>query len=280
MRYLFFICIFTLFHHSSFGEYQYFKFDSDKLNISEQRYRRYIKPQLKNIKTEYFYLSKKISYESDIVLKLRNAISNLREAYLEYEDSCFNKKGTAKQDLCKTGLNVLIRDLYKSNQLIFDLRNDLISDLKVKHYNYNNYINFSGYLDKIEIIIYEIISHLETNRLISNTSYQSSFQKNRKIPLKLTKIYTLTNLSITELIAKDARPHFEALLYNFIIPVEENMLKSFSPEWFKASLGKLNLAWNTFHVNIEKGDVDISKKNANLVKIMHNRWNSILKLIF
>ena len=33
-------------------------------------------------------------------------------------------------------------------------------------------------------------------------------------------------------------------------------------------------------INIEKGDVDISKKNANLVKIMHNRWNSILKLIF
>ncbi len=274
--------IFSLFWTSLvFAEYPYFNFKPEKLLITKERHRRYIKPQLRNIRTEFFHLAKKISFESDLIYKLREVNSKNRRLYQEYEQKCFKDIPSQEaQKECKSILNQTIKSLYASNQIIFKLRDDLISDFKIQHKNYNSYLKFSRYIDQIEIIIYTVISQLETKRLISNTSYENSFYKDKSIPLKLTKAYTLTNHSLTELLPKNIRPHFESLLFNFIIPLEEKMLQSFSPEWFRSRLGKLNLFWNTFNVNMTKGDITISRKNTNIIKIMHNRWNSILKLIF
>ena len=263
------------------AEYPYFNFKPEKLLITKERHRRYIKPQLRNIRTEFFHLAKKISFESDLIYKLRELNAKNRDLYQEYEQKCFKEMPSQEvQKECKGILNRTIQSLYRSNQIIFRLRDELISDFKIKHENYNSYLKFSRYIDQIEIIIYSVISQLETKRLISNTNYQNSFNKDKTIPLKLTKAYTLTNHSLTELLPKKIRPHFESLLFNFIIPLEEKMLQSFSPEWFRGSLGKLNLFWNTFNVNMTKSEITISRKNTNIIKIMHNRWNSILKLIF
>ena len=62
--------------------------------------------------------------------------------------------------------------------------------------------------------------------------------------------------------------------------IESRMIESYSPDWFILELGGLNTTWNTFHMNLEKGEAQLPDGVLSTVKMMHNRWNSILKLIF
>ena len=44
-------------------------------------------------------------------------------------------------------------------------------------------------------------------------------------------------------------------------------------------LEELNIAWNTFHMKTTKGPYQIDPKIQSSIKIMHNRWNLVLKVI-
>ena len=88
------------------------------------------------------------------------------------------------------------------------------------------------------------------------------------------------NFVFIDLIPETLQDTFEALLVHFIAPLEERMINKYSPDWFILELGKLNLTWNTYHMNLEKGSKEFPEQYIKIVKLMHNRWNSILKLIF
>jgi hypothetical protein len=66
---------------------------------------------------------------------------------------------------------------------------------------------------------------------------------------------------------------------HFFKKVDEKLLFEKDQEFLIKRLEELNLAWNTFHMKMTKENNDLSSQNIKLIKIMHNRWNSVLKIV-
>ena len=72
---------------------------------------------------------------------------------------------------------------------------------------------------------------------------------------------------------------FYFLFANFIKNLEKQIIREKNKNYFLDRLGELNIAWNSFHMKMVKGHYKLPKKQAQIIIVMHNRWNSLLKLL-
>jgi len=263
---------------NSFGNYQYFNFDSKKLKLNRDGYYRYIRPQLRNIKVEFYHIAKKISPIHQEVIKIREGALKLKLEYSKMYQLC--EKQQKEQIYCDIDVSNLLQHSYALDKSITHFRFHENSSDYLSLKSLGNYIQFSKHLDELEIQNAKIQRFLELRKIVDKTLYSTYTNSFTDLSNTVNRTFTLANFSFIDLLPEDQQSTFESLLIHFIAPLEERMISKYSPNWFKRHLGKLNLSWNTFHMNIEKGQTNFPRKLITTVKIMHNRWNSVLKIIF
>ncbi len=84
---------------------------------------------------------------------------------------------------------------------------------------------------------------------------------------------------LTQLLETKLRRDFHAVWMHFFKEVDQKVLYEKDKNYMVRRLEELNLAWNTFHMKMTKGNHNLPKSIVSLIKIMHNRWNSCLKII-
>lgn len=261
-----------------FADYQYYYYDKMKLNFSKESHDRYIKPQLKNIKTEYFFLAKKLNPLQNTIFKLREAVLKLVLDYNEKYKECIIQQ--REQLYCEVDVSTLLKDSYEVDQNIMTLRVESLNKENFNLDNISNYFLFSKHLDQVEILNSRVQRYLELKNIVKGTIYTTYTSQFSDLTNTIINLNNTINFVFIEQLPDEVKDAFEALLVEFISPLERNLINKYSPEWFKLELGSLNLAWNTFHMTLEKGSKTFPVSLVSLVKIMHNRWNSVLKLIF
>jgi hypothetical protein len=240
--------------------YPYFHFNAKNIRISKDSYSRYIRPQIRSIVQEFYFVLKKLDPLSHDFIDLKNKVSKFKSRWKEWSKECKPQIPECKKSL--EGLNRLIT---KIDRKVLMLQGS-IGKKKKKNNDAEELLLFSRSLDNISNLIYKTKNQLR----IKNFKYIT--------PL-FHKISITTEMLITKRLNKSYRGDFDFIWVNYIRIMENNILDKKDYKFFLSKLEDLNLSWNTFHMKLKKSKGEIPRNVNTTIKIMHNRWNSILKMI-
>ncbi len=272
MKKIIFAILLTL---SSFAEYPYFKFDSSKLKLSDYSYRRYVRPQLRSIKNDFYYIVKRITYTSQDFINLRE---NTLKLVLQFDGAYSDCK--KNQKTCYQHIKEVIPLIQAIERNIKKLREDFISLPSKQYGNVDDYINLISLLDNIDNLNLRIQSYIQLLHLTEGTNFSTYTPHIEKYKNYVGKMYNYSNDAFIYIFPNELKPSFEQFLDNFLSPLELKMIPELDRRWFIDRLGDLNMQWNVFHMDLEKGQTGFPREYVRNVKVMHARWNSILKLMF
>ncbi len=160
------------------------------------------------------------------------------------------------------------------------LRDDF-NKLPVDQYsNVDNYINLISILDKIDNLNMQIESYVQLLHLTDKTNFATYVPRIDKYRNYVGKIYNYSNDAFNYIFPDALKPSFDQFVDKFLSPLELRMIPENNTKWFFGRLGELNMNWNVFHMDLEKGQTGFPREYVRNVKVMHARWNSILKLLF
>lgn len=265
-----FITTFALFTNYSWG-YPYYYFSKKKNNFSEREFRRYIRPQIRSIVQEYYFILKKMDPYPGNSINFQNKILQIVQRWDKGRTDCAKTNELTCQKVLKT-LHKNLRSLDKST---FSLMNKKINLSKKK---IEARLKMNDELGKILNLNYQILHILEENLIIYSQTYVPQ-KKWDKIDHHLQKILFHSGNLLTLFLDTKLKRNFEFLRINFIQNLEKKIIFEKDQDYILTRLGDLNIAWNSFHMRISKGDYKLDKGSKKILKNMHSRWNSILKII-
>lgn len=260
---------------STLASYPYLNFDTSKLQLSPYTYRRYVAPQLRSMKKDFYYIVKRIAYNSQDFINLRENALKLNLSFESAYSKC-NKN----QKLCFEELENITGRVQAIERNIKTLREDFIKLPKKEFYKIDEYITLLSNLDQIDEYNTRIESYIQLLHLTDKTNFMIYAPRIDQYRSYVKQIYNLSNDALIYVLPLALKPSFDQFIDKFLSPVEQYMIPQLNKDWFFGRLGDLNMQWNVFHMDLEKGQTGFPKEYVRNVKVMHRRWNSILKLMF
>lgn len=257
-------------------ESKYYPYDKKNQTINDASFRRYVIPQLKAISKEYYHILVKLHPIHKVLISLNSQGKTLVKSLDTFEKSC--KEMTPDCDK-------KLKDVYKVSRAIdrtiIELQKYKITMNSTDHLQDSGlyYMKLLAQLDLIGNNNYKLLHYLEEYRLTSNTNYSSYFSKKHVIKSLIHEILINTKMIMTGFLNKKIQSDFESVWFQFITPIEKNVIENRQKDFLINRLDNLNMTWNTFHMKMTKGNHKMPKEITSIIRIMHNRWNSILKII-
>lgn len=246
------------------NSYPYFHFNSKNIKISQISYGRYIRPQISSIVQEFYFILKKLDPLGQDFILLKNQVSKFKSAWEKWNSKC-----PSLTEECQKSFNKLNQLITKIDHNILKLQASVGRKRnEVQKNNAEELLFFTRSLDNISNLIYKAKNQLKT--------------KDFKLLTPLFhKISIITEMLMTKRLDKSYQEDFDFLWVNYIKIMENNILNNKNKDYrlFLSKLEDLNLCWNTFHMKIMKSNGSIPRNVNSIINIMHNRWNSILKMI-
>lgn len=277
MRILFsflFVVIF-LFPQESEGNYPYYRFKDLNIKLRKPRYNRYIRPQLRNIVSDYYHLMKKVEPAETELISIRNRTQKMNDIWNEWTKKCVK----SYQDNCLGLLRKLYKEARELDTTILTFQNQR---LRLKNFGektiLDTVLHLTNSLDKISNLNYTILHFIEETLMTNETNYHAASLARGKFTTLLHQMLVSSELIMPALISHQFRPVFDKVWYSFIKRLERQILHEDNPDFLLEYLGDLNMAWNDFHMKVAKSEIKLSKNELQVVQIMHNRWNSVLKV--
>lgn len=260
----------------AFGNYPYYNFNKLKVKINRASYQRYIRPQLKNIVSDYFHIMKKIEPAEQDLISVRNKTQKMNDIWRSWTSRC----GKNHAGDCHTLLHNLYKESRALDRIILSFQNQR---LRIKNFGLSKILDtvlhLTSDLDKISSINYMILHFSEESLMTDTTTYQANSLVQDKFTVLLHKMLVSSELILPALISNDFKEVFDQVWYGFIKPIDRQIVQEDNPDYLLRHLGDLNLSWNAFHMKVAKSELKMNKSELQTVQIMHNRWNSILKVI-
>lgn len=262
---------------SSSADYNYFFFKKSQIKVPEASFQRYIQPQLKSLVVEFFLILKKTHPFHGELLELRKHLRKQKKEWEEVRRICKIKEEPEKCEKSYKNFYTLTKDLdiiLLKTQMNFPEFSKLEFPTQK-----DNLLGVISIIKKITNENYKMIHFLEEHFITSRTVYENFYHADKQFSSIIHKNELELNLTYSALLPSDYRQDFEDTFTGFILPVEEFIIDGDNFNYLVDNLEELNIVWNTFHMRIEKGNLSIAKQHISLVKIMHNRWNSVLKML-
>jgi hypothetical protein len=239
----------------------------DQISLSDYEYRRYVRPQLKSISTDY----------QTLLFLLNPSLQVFKESYRTIRD-IYSYKEKIEKECHENFINdecyKIILDINKqSKKLIlsdYSVEKVKIDNVDEQFFHYNLFQSFQNLA-----LSYKLL----TDKLIFQKEYiDFNIFDYRELINKTTELYSVFNLFILKSSFKPTRSEFTAYWIGFIKPVFEHILIQNNLDYFKNNITNFNVTWNILNVKLTKRNIPISKQIKTLLNIMHNRWNNILKV--
>lgn len=268
--FLFASVIFT----STAFSYPYYYFDKKKIKTSKSNFKRYVRPQINNIIKEYYHILTKIEPLQGELISIKKQIQTLNRDWPLLSDIC-----SEDIDKCKVKLKrfyLLSRRLDSNILKIQKSKFSFLTEKKDKSKELDNILRLSKHLDEISLLSYKNLHFLEEVRV--NSDPEGLKHKLTKYSQTLHLMLLSSEMTITILLDNYFGPLFESVWAGYIKKIESHVLIERNQDYLLSKLEHLNTSWNAFHMKIVRGNISLPKKLTNVVVLMHNRWNSILKL--
>ncbi len=267
------MCLFSFTSHS---KSKYYPYNNKKPKLNNTSFNRYVIPQLRAISKEYYHILVKLHPIHKTLITLNSQGKTLVKNLDSFEKSC--------QDMTPE-CNEKLKEVYKVSRsidkTILEVQKYKVTMNGKDHLQDSGlyYMKLLAQLDQIGNNNYKLLHYLEEYRLTSNTNYSSYFSKKHIIKSLIHEILINTKMIMTGFLNKNIQSDFEAVWFQFITPIEKNVIENRQKDFLIDRLDGLNMAWNTFHMKMTKGNHKMPKPIISTIRIMHNRWNSILKII-
>ncbi len=260
-RYFVIILFFSITASAQWKEDSFYH--SENLKLSNRSFNLYIKNHLRSIISVYYNAIRKINPTFSKYYIIRKKISQLY-------NKC-NKIKNSSNDIYKELKNlhsIFNSTLYSHVNNIFKLKNETYIDISIE---------IIRKVNDLSMLNNSFININSFNLIFSNKKYCT---EHPELEDHIYKLKTKVDLLIVEYLPKEIRNYFDSVLFNFIRPVELYILEDNNKEFLISRLKELNNNWNVFHQNISNDQRILPSEVVSSVKSAHNRWNSILKIIF
>ncbi len=253
--------------------YPYYYFEKKNNLISSREFNRYIKPQIRSIVAEYYFILKKMDPFHGQSITFQNHFNQIYSNWEMESKKCF----AAKDFLCEKAFKTLHSKLIKFDKKTFIF---LTSKVDPKKSNLEAKLKLNEQLGIIQNYNYKAL-HLLEEYLLLKLNDESLYSKKKweKIRNLLQKISIHSGNLLTLFLDEKMKKNFEFLRVNFIQNLERKVVIEKDSSYILSRLGDLNLAWNSFHMRVSKGNHKLNNNSKKTLKNMHSRWNSILKII-
>lgn len=255
------------------ANYQYFHFDADKAKVNNQSYKRYILPQLKSLLKEYYHILEKVDPLQKEVIKIKAKTLDMRKTWEKTRSLCVEVSPE-----CTEGLREIYgysRELDKELSTYLNEKMPFPKDnLKV-----DSSLKLHGSLDRLFNLNYQNLHAIEEYLLTSGTPLYPFNKIHKNLGKNLHQMSLTCEMAMTGKLLPEIQEEFDFVWSNFFKTIENHLLESKGQDYFLRRLGELNMSWNSFSMKMTKGNLRVPKEVSSLVKLMHNRWNSILKII-
>lgn len=251
-------------------------FAGRKVQLTDDTFNRYVVRQLRSVHTEYFFLIKKLHADAGELILLRERLMYLQKDFLRWKNEC--------QDMnifCMPQLSELYRQCKNLDQTILRIQEGKLKFTEVKNEGELD-IRLQLYSSLTEMLQTntQILHSLELTMMVSETPYFSLMPPQRDFSHLIYKMLLMSEMNMTSLLGSPLREEFHTIWTNYIKKIEFHILENEDKEYFLLRLEELNINWNNFHKNISKTHhKEVPSSLLSTVQIMHNRWNSLLRLV-
>lgn len=253
----------------------YFLYDDKKIKVDDRSFNRYVLPQLRAITQEFYHILKKLNPIHESTIKLYEQLSKSERMFKNFRKNC-----RKINESCSDMLKDLYLQTRKTDRLILGPQNNLMSLSKTSDtQELEGLLHLISGLGEMANQNYRLMHALEEYILTANTSFFPYYDGRSLIEPTLHKMLLSSELMLTQLLETKLRRDFHAVWMHFFKEVDQKVLYEKDKNYMVRRLEELNLAWNTFHMKMTKGNHNLPKSIVSLIKIMHNRWNSCLKII-
>jgi hypothetical protein len=253
----------------------YYLYGKEQLNLNDVSFRRYALPQLKAMTQEFYHILRKLHPLHDDLIKQKSHLNRMSETYQDFQENC----PEVSPD-CLDRLKGLYLQSRRFDQMALDLQERKISFNKVKDQEkVNALLTLTGTIDKMANQNYRLMHKIEEYLITTNTTYFPYFDGKKEIYPILNKMKLSSELNMTILLEPKYRKEFDFVRAHFFRQIEFRVVSKKDKKYFLKRLEELNIAWNTFHMKMTKGSNPLPRSLTKFIKIMHNRWNSVLKII-
>lgn len=259
VKFLFLSCIIQFNAQANFIDFKH--------NLNDLKFYRYAQPQLKNLSTEFFLVLKKLNANHESFIDIQKSLTT----HLHHLTTCKNLKYCAAVDKITHDLNLYEKTLWKiQNNLtkINTVSEDFDIDKILRSSNLSKAMLKQVYLLKSDLDIY----------LAIDKNGEDAFLKHKFFG-ELKKLQLKAQLGATSLIDNNYQGDFNLVYENFIMPIQKHILQNNDKNFLISRFRELDAIWNTFHMKVDREVQNFPKESLSLIKIMHNRWNSVLKTI-
>lgn len=246
----------------------YYLYEEDPISLPDRSFRVYILPQLRAISQEYFHILRKLNpIHSDTI----NIFEILTDISHEMKD--INKKCSDSAEDCQK--------LLKKNYTLARKLDRKITAAQSQYLGASNpdELLFISSLDKLSLQNYKLLHKIEEYNLTLQTSFGPYFLGHSEFHPTIHSMLLTSEFMLTQMLHGEMKNDFDAVWVGFFKEINQKLIYEHDKLYIIKRLEEMNLAWNTFHMKMTKGNYDIPDHLIKLIKVMHNRWNSCLKVI-
>ena len=266
------LCLFL--SMQAFG-YSYFHFDAAKINLTNDQFYRWVRPQTQKIVNEFYYILKRIDSIHGSLIAIKSEILKLHIAWGKWEKECI-----IPQPDCHDRIREYYQTVRKLDGTILKTQNNVfkIAQSKIDD-KIDSRISLASQLDELANLNYRMIHIFEEILITGNTIYHVPFKPENPQRKILQRALIVSELTITGQLDKKIKEDFDFLWTNFIKDLERFVYMESRKDFLIKRLESLNIAWNSFNMRVSKGRDKLPRNTDPIIKTMHGRWNSILKIL-
>jgi DNA-binding transcriptional ArsR family regulator len=252
-----------------------FHFHQGRLQLSDEMFNRFGIPQMRSLVNEYYHLIRSLAPDSGEIISLREQLLRFQADFDRWRTNCQLPKKA-----CHPEITELTRQLRSMDQqTLRHLLNRLKYTEGVSQDQVDSLIWLENTLTQISLLNYRVLHILEQIQVVSETSLSEGAPQFRDLHLKVHEMLTLSEISLTRLLPAYARDDFHALWIGLIKPLEQRVVQNRDKDFYLDRLEQFNTLWNSFHMRMTRGTSELPRPQQNQTRVMHNRWNSIMRII-
>lgn len=274
MRIFFLLITFTLFCAQS-SAYQFQRYRPENMHLNQEQFRRFVKPQIQNIIQEYYFILKKLNPILGDLINIKQTILGLNLDWQSWEKKC---------QVVSYECSLELREFYKKSRAldkqILVIQKDKLNFILAQNEGELDAMIYMGQaLGELAISNYLILHLVEEFLITSNTTYFKSVKNSSKFMPLLHEMLLASEMMMTAQLDKAYKREFEFVWNEFIRPAERYVIIENDKDFLSTRLEDFNMAWNSFHMQTVMSGLEVPQFAQRLVNLMHNRWNSVLKVI-
>lgn len=245
-------------------------YEATDIKLNDFEFKRYVKPQLNSISQDFFSIYFILNPENKELKSFTKSLLKITSDLKVKHQYCYKKFEKSK---CLKHLDDLI-NFFEMNVKTIEESPNLFTK---EHFSLEDNLIAQREFEKLYSHFHSTYIRILNYRFLAGSIIPESFSMH-KIQFELNQLYSYLMVYLIASSDQRFKIDFNSFWALFINPANQLVLAKNDKNLFISKLNKFNIQFNTLNMMLTKRNKPIPSQVSTLLKIMHNRWNNILKV--